>query len=348
MKKKKKKRGNKSQTLGFVIYAIDRRVAKARHTADTETLNRRNGEQEDNYSATPHKIESWAPPLYLGQTSSSGDDARTPETCMIAQECEQIAKGSSLPCLEIMPEPSRTGPDLVQYHSEMHYMTIISELVDAKKSTRVTRIVVDDGKLMATRQTQMKTNAACCTSLAVRGTQLRSLQGSIVLGMTAVTGSFDRDFRYRIHNAVRLAVKMGLHKSPTVLALHLEIVLSPSEGETVKSHSRIYIHQAIVFLQQCRHLPFVEIALDLVDWALTKQNLLSIEKLNAPPTTVTASHLHQQEPFVDLDKEASGTVGENQVNANVSVFDVIERLDEFLELGAMDDTLISDLWQNIS
>jgi hypothetical protein len=42
--------------------------------------------------------------------------------------------------------------------------------------------------------------------------QLRSLQGSIVLGMTAVTGSFDRDFRYWIHNAVRLAVKMGLHK----------------------------------------------------------------------------------------------------------------------------------------
>ncbi|KAL5088540.1 hypothetical protein Trisim1_006497 [Trichoderma cf. simile WF8] len=634
-----------------------RRVAKARHTVDTETLNRRNGEQEGNSSCTtPHKIESWTPPLYLGQTSSSSeDDARTPETCMIAQECEQIAKGSSLPSLEIMLEPSQTGPDLVQYHSEMHYMTIISELVDAKKSSRVTRIVVEDRKLpMATRHTQMKTtqvrvviqgldpldeeylnnksafslpskhsceamlqayfslghphvpildpvefvrsylsgsfslflmqailaNAALyapmplleacgfserCEAIETyfsrasllyqfgcERNQLRSLQGSIVLGMTAVTGSFDRDFRYWIHNAVRLAVKMGLHKSfahkesesptcklyqriwwalyirditlllggaqnmrmihaednevltiptpeslgddipacyahlippltqqqreyfieycrlariatkclsilkshpretldliqselhlwrsslpeslqpvhrpshvrsdsiwhmvlmtssyryesmlcrilrkesegrdlelqkksaqavraaiyeldaiigramaydmlsmlpmscisigPTVLALHLEIVLSPSESEVVKSRSRIYIHQAIVFLQQCRDLPFMKIALDLVDWALTKQNLLSIDKLNAPPPPV-ASHLHQQEPFVDLDKEASGTGGENQAMANVSVFDVIERLDEFLELGAMDDTMISDLWQNIS
>lgn len=92
----------------------------------------------------------------------------------------------------------------------------------------------------------------------------------------------------------------------------------------------------------------MKIALDLVDWALTKQNLLSIDKLNAPPPPPVASHLHQQEPFVDLDKEASGTGGENQAMANVSVFDVIERLDEFLELGAMDDTMISDLWQNIS
>ncbi|KAK0765750.1 hypothetical protein N5P37_001688, partial [Trichoderma harzianum] len=285
-----------------------RRVAKARHTVDTETLNRRNGEQEGNSSCTtPHKIESWTPPLYLGQTSSSSeDDARTPETCMIAQECEQIAKGSSLPSLEIMLEPSQTGPDLVQYHSEMHYMTIISELVDAKKSSRVTRIVVEDRKLpMATRQTQMKTtqvrvviqgldpldeeylnnksafslpskhsceamlqayfslghphvpildpvefvrsylsgsfslflmqailaNAALyapmplleacgfgerCEAIETyfsrasllyqfgcERNQLRSLQGSIVLGMTAVTGSFDRDFRYWIHNAIR-------------------------------------------------------------------------------------------------------------------------------------------------
>lgn len=147
---------------------------------------------------------------------------------------------------------------------------------------------------------------------------------------------------------LKLNPKNSISIGPTVLALHLEIVLSPSESETVKSRSRIYIHQAIVFLQQCRDLPFMKIALDLVDWALTKQNLLSIDKLNAPPTTATASHLHQQEPFVDLDKEGCGTVGENQVNANVSVFDVIERLDEFLELGAMDDTLISDLWQNIS
>ncbi|KAL7904708.1 hypothetical protein GGI35DRAFT_192606 [Trichoderma velutinum] len=549
-----------------------------------------------------------------------------------------------------MLEPSQMGPDLVQYHSEMHYMTIISELVDAKKSSRVTRIVVEDKKPAAPRQTQSKATQVrvvihrldpldeeylnnksafslpskhCCEAMLqayfslghphvpildpvefvksyLSGTfslflmqailanaalyapmplleacgfkarceaietyfsrasllyqfgcernQLRSLQGSIVLGMTAVTGSFDRDFRYWIHNAVRLAVKMGLHKSfahqetdsptcqlyqriwwalyirditlllsgaqnmhmihaednevltlptpeslgndipacyahlippltqqqrdyfieycrlariatrclsilkshpretldliqselhlwrsslpesltashrpsqirsdsiwhmvlmtssyryesmlcrilrkeaegrdlelqrksaqavrtaiyeldtiigramaydmlsmlpmscvsigPTVLALHLEILLSPSESETVKSRSRIYIHQAIVFLQQCRDLPFMKIALDLVDWALTKQNLLSIDKLNAPPTT--AGHLHQQEQFLDMDKDGNGIVGESQAMANVSVFDVIERLDEFLELGAMDDTLISDLWQ---
>ncbi|UKZ51149.1 hypothetical protein TrVGV298_004905 [Trichoderma virens] len=548
-----------------------------------------------------------------------------------------------------MLAPSQAGRDLVQYHSEMHYLTIISELFDTRRSSRVTRIIVEDKELVATGQQKAKTQVRavihgldpldeeylnnksafslpskhCCEAMLqayfslahphapildpvefvksyLSGTfslflmqallsnaslyapmpllescgfksrceaietyysrasllyqfgcernQLRSLQGSVVLGMTAVTGSFDRDFRYWLHNAVRLAVKMGLHKSfahketesptsklyqriwwslyirditlllggvenmrmihaednevltlptpeslgddipecythlipplsqqqrqyfieycrlariatrcfsilkshphealdyiqselhvwrtslpeilqanhrqshvrsdsiwhmvlmtssyryesmlcrilkkksegrhpelqqrsaqgvraavyeldaiigramaydmlqmlpmafisvvPTVLALHLEIVLSPSEGDIVKSRSRIYIHQAIVFLQQCRDLPFMKIALELADWALTKQNLLSTDRLNASATN--ANHLHQQEISGDLDWVANSTVGENQVIANVSVLDVIERLDEFLELGAMDDTLISDLWQ---
>ncbi|KAL7930298.1 hypothetical protein V8C35DRAFT_313507 [Trichoderma chlorosporum] len=548
-----------------------------------------------------------------------------------------------------MLAPSQAGRDLVQYHSQMHYLTIISELVDTRKSSRVTRIIVKDKEPVKVGQQQTKTQIRAiihgldpideeylnyksafslpskhsCESMlqayfslahphcpvldpvefvksylsgsfslflmqailanaslyapmpllescgfksrceaietyysrasllyqfGCERNQLRSLQGSVVLGMTAVTGSFDQDFRYWFHNGVRLAVKMGLHKSfahndtesptcklyqriwwslyirditlilggvenmrmihaednevltlptpeslgddipacythlippltqqqreyfieycrvariatrclsilkshprdalnyvqselqlwrsslpeslqashrqpqvrsdsiwhmvlmnlsyryesmlcrdlkikaegrdpelhqraaqavraavyeldallgramaydmlqmlpmsfisvvPTVLALHLEIVVSPSESDTVKSRSRIYIHQAIVFLQQCRDLPFMKIALELFDWALTKQNLLSTERLNASATN--ASHWNQLELPKNMDREAYGAVGEGQGMANVSVFDVIERLDEFLDLGAMDDTLISDLWQ---
>lgn len=130
---------------------------------------------------------------------------------------------------------------------------------------------------------------------------------------------------------------------PTVLALHLELVLSSSESDAVKSRSRIYIHQAIVFLQQCRDFPFMKIALELVDWALTKQNLLSADRQNAP--VINGNYLHQQELPGGRDTEADDAVRENQTMVDLSVFDVLERLDEFLELGAMDDTLISDLWQ---
>ncbi|KAL7943348.1 hypothetical protein V8C42DRAFT_346802 [Trichoderma barbatum] len=123
------------------------------------------------------------------------------------------------------------------------------------------------------------------------------------------------------------------------------LVLSPSESDAVKSRSRIYIHQAIVFLQQCRDLPFMRIALELVDWALTKQNLLSTDRLNASATNSNANHSTQQDLPRERDVEAIGPILRNQQVANVSVLDVIERLDEFLELGAIDDTLISDLWQ---
>lgn len=42
--------------------------------------------------------------------------------------------------------------------------------------------------------------------------QLRLLQGSLILGMIAFSYSLDKDFRYWFHNSLRLAIKMGLHK----------------------------------------------------------------------------------------------------------------------------------------
>lgn len=42
--------------------------------------------------------------------------------------------------------------------------------------------------------------------------QLRMLQGSLILSSTVFSYSLDKDFRYWHFNAVRLAVKMGLHK----------------------------------------------------------------------------------------------------------------------------------------
>ncbi|VUC24102.1 unnamed protein product [Clonostachys rosea] len=41
--------------------------------------------------------------------------------------------------------------------------------------------------------------------------QLRLLQGSVVLGATVFSYTRDKDFRFWMHNASRLAVKMGLH-----------------------------------------------------------------------------------------------------------------------------------------
>lgn len=43
--------------------------------------------------------------------------------------------------------------------------------------------------------------------------QLRVLQGSVILSMTGYTPTkSDKDFRYWLHNAVRTATRMGMHK----------------------------------------------------------------------------------------------------------------------------------------
>ncbi|KAM0256120.1 hypothetical protein ACHAQJ_005207 [Trichoderma viride] len=576
-------------------------------------------------SSTPRNVECWTP-LGVVQAPHSEKDFHTQEARIIAEECEQIATGSSLPSLETMLTPSHAGRDVVQYYSELHYLTIISELVDTKKSSRVTRIIVEDVEPATQLQQQQQptkthvravmhgldvvdeeylnkksafrlppkryceamlqtyfsiahphapildpveflqsyysgtfslflmqailSNAsmyAPMTLLEACGfngryeaietyysranvlyqfgcerNQLRSLQGSVVLGLTAMSGSFDRDFRYWLYNAIRditlllggaenmrmihsednevitlptpeslgddipecyvhlvppmtqqqrqyfiefcrlariatrcfsivkshpqdaldytetefclwraslpellrityrephvlndtiwhmvlmmasyrfesmlcrilkkesegrdpdlsrraaQGVRVAIYELdavigramaydvvqmlpmtfvsvvPTVLAIHLELVLSPSESDVVKSRSRIYIHQAIVFLQQCRELPIIKIALGLVDWALTKQNLLSNDisaANNARPRTVSITNAnlsHQQDLLEGCDIEAFNNAGENHEMVDISTMDVLERLDEFLELGAMDDTLISDLWQ---
>lgn len=42
--------------------------------------------------------------------------------------------------------------------------------------------------------------------------QLRMMQGSLILSSSVFSYSLDKDFRYWFLNAVRLATKMGLHK----------------------------------------------------------------------------------------------------------------------------------------
>jgi hypothetical protein len=62
-------------------------------------------------------------------------------------------------------------------------------------------------------------------------------------------------------------------------------------------------------------------------------------------TTTTVANLSYQQDLEGDDTEATNNAGESQDMVDLSAINVLERLDEFLELGAMDDTLISDLWQ---
>lgn len=62
-------------------------------------------------------------------------------------------------------------------------------------------------------QRQFSENAASLYDLGHERSQLRLLQGSIVLGSSISSYTQDKDFRYWLANAVRIAAKMGLHKS---------------------------------------------------------------------------------------------------------------------------------------
>lgn len=61
-------------------------------------------------------------------------------------------------------------------------------------------------------QRQFSENAASLYDLGHERSQLRLLQGSIVLGSSISSYTQDKDFRYWLANAVRIAAKMGLHK----------------------------------------------------------------------------------------------------------------------------------------
>ncbi|KAH8652128.1 fungal-specific transcription factor domain-containing protein [Xylariales sp. PMI_506] len=62
-------------------------------------------------------------------------------------------------------------------------------------------------------QDKFYSNAVLLYDLGFENSQLRMLQGSLVLGTSILSYTIDKDFRYWIHNAVRLATKMGLHRS---------------------------------------------------------------------------------------------------------------------------------------
>ncbi|KAJ9143305.1 Fusaric acid cluster transcription factor FUB12 [Pleurostoma richardsiae] len=68
----------------------------------------------------------------------------------------------------------------------------------------------------STAQASFFSKAAILYDFRCERSQLRMLQGSLILSSTVFSYSLDKDFRYWFHNAVRIAVKMGLHKSDIV------------------------------------------------------------------------------------------------------------------------------------
>ncbi|KAI9902270.1 hypothetical protein N3K66_004087 [Trichothecium roseum] len=60
------------------------------------------------------------------------------------------------------------------------------------------------------------TRASLLYDLGCERNQLRMLQGSIILGTCVFTYSMDKDFRFWLQNAARIAIKMGLHERDIV------------------------------------------------------------------------------------------------------------------------------------
>ncbi|KAL7911545.1 hypothetical protein GGI35DRAFT_443036 [Trichoderma velutinum] len=232
------------------------------------------------------------------------DKASDQSTQVLIRGYKEIAEGTGLPAPETMLDPSPNSRDVVQYHSEMHYATMMGEAVTEERIRRVTRVIIQEKGRPADNQripdaldptdrdylTQkcaftlppkhycdvflqsyfrlayptspvfdpfefiqsydsgtysffllqaVLANAALyvpqevleacgfvsrseaietfCTRAALlydfncEKSQLRLLQGSAVLAMTGYAGSRDKDFGYWYHNAVRLAIKMGVH-----------------------------------------------------------------------------------------------------------------------------------------
>ena len=54
--------------------------------------------------------------------------------------------------------------------------------------------------------------AALLYDLGYEKSQLRVLQGSLILGTVAFSLPLDKDFRYWLENAARIAINMGLHQ----------------------------------------------------------------------------------------------------------------------------------------
>ena len=55
-------------------------------------------------------------------------------------------------------------------------------------------------------------NAVKLYDFGCEGNQLIKLQGSLIMSTVLVSYSMDKDFRFWHHNAVRLAIRLGLHK----------------------------------------------------------------------------------------------------------------------------------------
>ncbi|KAL6694219.1 hypothetical protein J3F84DRAFT_378899 [Trichoderma pleuroticola] len=232
------------------------------------------------------------------------DEASDQGAQALIRGCKEIAEGAGLPAPEMLLDPSTNGRDVVQYHSEMHYATMMGEVVTEERIRRVTRVIVrekgspvddriipdaldptdreylaqkcafslppkhyceeflqsyfrlayptcpvfdpfefiqsyDSGTCSffllqavlanASLYVPQKILEACgfasrskaletfCTRAALlydfncEKSQLRLLQGSAVLAMTGFAGTRDKDFGYWYHNAIRLAIKMGIH-----------------------------------------------------------------------------------------------------------------------------------------
>lgn len=75
------------------------------------------------------------------------------------------------------------------------------------------QLLVDAGfSDRSTAQSKLFSNAVLLYDFGCEKSQLRRLQGSLLLGISNFSSTVDKDFRYWLYNAVRIATKMGLHR----------------------------------------------------------------------------------------------------------------------------------------
>ncbi|KAL7940299.1 hypothetical protein V8C42DRAFT_257647 [Trichoderma barbatum] len=73
------------------------------------------------------------------------DKASDQDSQALIRECKEIAEGDGLPAPEMMLDLSPdNGRDVVQYHSEMHYATMMGEVATEEKIRRVTRVIIKE------------------------------------------------------------------------------------------------------------------------------------------------------------------------------------------------------------
>jgi hypothetical protein len=89
---------------------------------------------------------------------------------------------------------------------------IMAILANASQSAPLELVHACGYKDRFTAQKTLASRAALLYDLGCERSQMRALQGSLILGVTLVAYTMDKDFRYWLHNAARIASRMGMHK----------------------------------------------------------------------------------------------------------------------------------------